>query len=320
MEQKPWTEEEINFLISNFARLPKGELVKRLGRSWDAIRRRAYRLGLKRPTAKWSVEDITFLSENYVKLPKHELVEKLRRSWSTIKQKAAKLGLKRIGWGKAPRGEYFFWSEEEIRTLKELYPFAPKEEVLRALPLRDWKSIMAKACELGIERKAPKFYPKKLELEETVKAYIAGLFDGEGTVRIAYQRRKHRRGGIHIGIANTNLEALEWTHAKLGIGRIETGKRKSEHWRTCYYYTITDMGEAYGFLESIKPYVIIKKKHASLALEWLEIQMKKTYSKEIVHDSKTGRIIGVRPLRTKRETEIEEELKRLNAKGRNKGQ
>lgn len=43
-----WTDSEINYLKRGFKHLTRGELTSKLGRSWSAIRNKAYKLGLTR--------------------------------------------------------------------------------------------------------------------------------------------------------------------------------------------------------------------------------------------------------------------------------
>ena len=44
------------------------------------------------------------------------------------------------------------WTEQEIDTLRELYPSAPDAAVRAALPGRSWKSISKLACRLNLKR------------------------------------------------------------------------------------------------------------------------------------------------------------------------
>jgi hypothetical protein len=46
----------------------------------------------------------------------------------------------------------FQWTDEEIATLKELYPYASKEEILSRITHRKWHPIQKQASRLGIKR------------------------------------------------------------------------------------------------------------------------------------------------------------------------
>lgn len=51
------------------------------------------------------------------------------------------------------------WNAQEDATLRSLYPSAPREEVLAALPGRPWSGVVQRACKLKILR-APRWSPE----------------------------------------------------------------------------------------------------------------------------------------------------------------
>lgn len=53
-----------------------------------------------------------------------------------------------------------FWTPAEDAKLRELYPSAPREEVLAALPGRAWTGAVQRACKLDILR-APRWSPEE---------------------------------------------------------------------------------------------------------------------------------------------------------------
>jgi len=104
----------------------------------------------------------------------------------------------------------------------------------------------------------------------TQLAYFAGLFDGEGCVRInKSDRTKYRPNStplynLHLSIANQNLEVLELLKEMFG-GSIHFNKHSA-----CYSWVITTQ-KAASFLRAINPYVIVKRSQVRLALEWVSI-------------------------------------------------
>tara|TARA_Y100000361_G_C11080124_1_gene300522 strand:+ start:62 stop:484 length:423 start_codon:yes stop_codon:yes gene_type:complete len=82
-------------------------------------------------------------------------------------------------------------------------------------------------------------------IPDTDKAYIAGLFDGEGS--IYYKRLKqtrHNRPGkpihnvwnIKMEIAMTDYSVLAWVYEVLGVGtlkprKVKPGRKKQWRWR-----------------------------------------------------------------------------------------
>lgn len=94
--------------------------------------------------------------------------------------------------------------------------------------------------------------------------YIAGFFDGEGSV-VTQQNR------VRISIANTNKEVLEDILKFLGFGAIYPDKRKIEHknWKQGWFYKTTNNEDSLKFIESIIPYMIIKKEKTIVAHDLL---------------------------------------------------
>ena len=80
-------------------------------------------------------------------------------------------------------------------------------------------------------------------IAETDKAYIAGLFDGEGCV--SYKQYMRKRKGkskayptwqIRLEIAMTDESLLIWLHEVLGVGtvgprKVKPGRKKQWRWR-----------------------------------------------------------------------------------------
>ena len=81
-----------------------------------------------------------------------------------------------------------------------------------------------------------KFYMK---MKDNELAYIAGLFDGEGSIhykRGPEKKKKHKGSGhrisnymrISMEITMTDRSVLEWTHKVLGVGTLTKKPRKGK--------------------------------------------------------------------------------------------
>ena len=104
-------------------------------------------------------------------------------------------------------------------------------------------------------------------ISETDAAYIAGLFDGEGSISYKqYMRQKpHNKNPypiwqIRIEISMTDKSVLNWLHLTLGAGTLNIKKYKSEYtkgwkrqwrWRCC-------SRDAYYVCLLIQPYTHTK--------------------------------------------------------------
>lgn len=107
---------------------------------------------------------------------------------------------------------------------------------------------------------------KPLHLPITVAeiAYLAGIFDGEGTV--ITKRHKGREYG-HVAIANCDEALISWL-ASLGGGVTVTTHPRTDT-RTCYSWYVSKSVEVVAFLEALMPYLIIKRERAVILIEKL---------------------------------------------------
>lgn len=109
------------------------------------------------------------------------------------------------------------------------------------------------------------------KLTNTEAAYIAGMVDGDGWMRIGSSKNKrgYRVFNPIIGIANTDIDMLQWVCIKIGDGKIYnyTPSTIKKHWKQQYRYCI--YGKKVGeLLKQLYPYLIIKVKRAKLIIEY----------------------------------------------------
>ena len=101
-----------------------------------------------------------------------------------------------------------------------------------------------------------------MDLTETEKAYLAGLFDGEGSVGY-YLKTK---ANYHVAIAqisNCSPEIMEWLKAKIPFGSIAvTNNRKCNY--TCWSWICNSRLQLREFLQMIRPYLVFKGKQVDL--------------------------------------------------------
>ena len=106
--------------------------------------------------------------------------------------------------------------------------------------------------------------------------YVAGFFDGEGSVSIT--RRKPRIGAsgqptspkyiLEAIIWNTNRRVLELIQQDFGgvlKRRRPRGNQRKESWGLVWSH-----GRAYSFLERVFPYLVVKREQAKLGLMYWE--------------------------------------------------
>lgn len=99
-----WTPEELDQLRSLYRSGPTAELARQMGRSENALRIKARKIGLYKPRVRvlhsekyWTSGDIQMLQEFYPATPTKEIAQRLGRPVKGIRLKAHKLGIKKIG-------------------------------------------------------------------------------------------------------------------------------------------------------------------------------------------------------------------------------
>jgi len=128
---------------------------------------------------KFTQEEIDIIKEYYPTLSKEESKETMNillpnRSYSVIISKAKELGIRKSFW----------WSEDDISKLKELYPMTDKDEIINYFNGRTYKEIQTMANRLKLKREIyywsldeveilEKYYPNssKEELEKLLPRY-----------------------------------------------------------------------------------------------------------------------------------------------------
>ena len=68
-------------------------------------------------------------------------------------------------------------------------------------------------------------------MNETDKAYIAGLFDGEGSIDFTKRKEKKRSGTyncrrVSMEVTMTDQSVIRWMHEVLGVGTVVKKPRK----------------------------------------------------------------------------------------------
>jgi hypothetical protein len=95
-------------------------------------------------------------------------------------------------------------------------------------------------------------------LSELDRVYLAGLFDGEGSVSII-------SGCLRITITNRNADVLRWIQGVYGGGLNSRPDGWRPGWRENHCLTITTR-KAARFLADVLPFLRIKKAQAEIGL------------------------------------------------------
>ncbi len=131
------------------------------------------------------------------------------------------------------------------------------------------------------------------KLPEWQKGWLAGILDGEGC--IGFLRVKGNRPYARIKISMTCELTIKTINQITKLGHVTTWQEKRENSKLRWDLFITDQQSVYVFLKNVLPYILTKRKHATLMLNYIERRMLDMplgkYDEQIVNNiSKLNRI------------------------------
>jgi hypothetical protein len=94
-------------------------------------------------------------------------------------------------------------------------------------------------------------------------AWAAGIFEGEGSIRISPATRRNL-GHLTATIANTDYEMLEWFNARWP-GYFKVSSNVGTNWRPAWWWMIAAK-KAAVFLRAIQPYVKTRRVQMKIEL------------------------------------------------------
>lgn len=99
--------------------------------------------------------------------------------------------------------------------------------------------------------------------------YIAGFFDGEGSIT-------HNGKGYRLSISQTNKKVLNEIAHFTKIGYVITVTKRKSHWKDSWVYYIAKQGDILKFLEQTKEFLIVKKTLTLRAIKGLIVNINRT--------------------------------------------
>ncbi|EFH87001.1 SANT/Myb domain-containing protein [Ktedonobacter racemifer] len=227
-----WTEQENAVIREKYPLADPLEILELLpGRTWNGVTKHASKLGVLREVRGvqsrvrmetetqttgisnkaglvWSEEDDATLREMFNTTDPIEVLKALPgRTWVGINHRADRIGIARRGQAKLPQevtnaGRVrvrLSWTEEENAVLRQMYPEAEPEEILKnLLPHRTWKSVRVQAHKLKIARKHGKT-PNSILLSDQENVTVEDKqFEEEmglisGVRKVQWMVRRHRQ-------------------------------------------------------------------------------------------------------------------------------
>jgi hypothetical protein len=111
--------------------------------------------------------------------------------------------------------------------------------------------------------------PPKISLSEAQLGWLAGFFDGEGTIAINRYPTVSKKPSFHgsVTVANTDKRVIAYIKELLSahVSCITPSKPRKKNHKVCYHIQLRRRSIA-PFLEVILPYLVGKKKQAQLVL------------------------------------------------------
>ena len=107
-----------------------------------------------------------------------------------------------------------------------------------------------------------------MNLTETEKAYLAGLFDGEGSVGY-YKYSKQKTHLPQVQIANADPRVMEWLKAKIPFGSVGINKTNKF---TVFQWCVRGKKGVSQFLRAIQPFLVVKRDQSELLLNFLDAE------------------------------------------------
>ena len=238
----------------------------------------------------WSNEEIELLTNNYPVKTKKEMEKLLpNKSSSAIIHKATRLGVSKA---------FYFWDEDELRILRDNWATKSRPEILELLPNKDWCSVRHKAAGLhlfkipkakywrtyckinsNVESKNRLDIVSQLKLSDVDRAYLAGIIDGEGTIRIM-KTTIGPRFVPFLSISNTSISLMNWLTNIFGNyalgGNIYQKKFKpNDNNKAQYVFNINRSIGVKQILTLIIDCLKIKQEQAKLVLELIQVKENK---------------------------------------------
>ena len=139
-----------------------------------------------------------------------------------------------------------------------------------------------------------------LNLSETEKAYLAGLFDGEGCIGL-YNEKKSNYFATYLYVTNTDFRAAKWLTDRVPYGKIKPRVRYKN--KPVWEWLVRKREHVKEILQTLLPYLVIKVDQASVLLSYMDEEDKSR--------GNCAKNTQIPPEMVTRRTEISNELKRL---------
>lgn len=130
VEQRPFSDKELEYLKNNYQTKTHKELAKKLDRDKQTVTDQLNRMDLVK-TPYYKEEEIRFIKENWESMSDHEMADEIDRSVVSLRIKRRSLGLKRSTFVNTE--EHWTWEEACEKAAKEIYNNVESQKVIEGL-------------------------------------------------------------------------------------------------------------------------------------------------------------------------------------------
>lgn len=204
------------------------------------------------------------------------------------------------------------WTSSELETLKTYYNSLGAKKLSEMLNRPFW-GVARKASRLGLKVAPIENVDdiKKVELLSDIEsAYLAGIFDGEGTISIKQYGLYEGRAVAYLTVCTTDKSLDDWLLDKIG-GYSSCGKVNHQIHRQTYSWHSERPAHVLSILMAIAPYVVIKKEHVRIVSKCCVIRLSRPRSSVTTNEEKEL-MYEVRKLQMKRNKNYQPSLSLLD--------
>ncbi len=168
-----------------------------------------------------------------------------------------------------------YYTPKEDDLLRKLYPITNNKELLALFPNRTPGGLIQRASVLGL-KKDKRFYDLGYQAEESImghlseveKAYLAGIIDADGCIRVNRRISKTCQPvyALFVQIYTTSPALIKWLEEHFPGKHTTQRDARKEHpsWRTGWVWVLSGNRRVMIFCQEIAPYLIIKREQAEL--------------------------------------------------------
>jgi hypothetical protein len=106
----------------------------------------------------------------------------------------------------------------------------------------------------------------KYDVPETDKAYVAGIFDGEGCITVSRVTDNSRVYRAQIRVAMTDEDTILWLQSVFGGCKSRTQRNVLPNTKPMHIWALHNSRMIVAFLEAILPYLRLKRRRAELTI------------------------------------------------------